>query len=202
MVENSEETSEKKLDDEETSTSLSDILTRVPKKGWKPDISRLSDAVVDGKFIIPEGERMIIEYTQEPARDTTMWIVKKVFDEVPDEMTIQQGHIRLWDPEKTQYGATNYKDAQKYGLIMKVPDKSKRWTPGVSETLMDIANKKRRRKKKQLVRDEAEPAPVKPIIPSSPAGEPEKKKRGRPKGSKNKSTLEREALAKSKKVTA
>lgn len=194
--------------DEEAPMSLSDVLTRVPRKGWKPKIAHLDDAIVDGKFIVPEGDRVIIEYTQEPARDTTMWVVTKIFEESSWDLTVSPGHIRLYDTERTQYGCTNYKDAEKYGLIMKIPDKSKRWTPGEDENLMQLA-KRHKRKKKQFVKDDSSDSPPpkpqkapKPA-PVAPPAEPGKKKRGRPKGSKNKSTLEREAReAAARKVAA
>ena len=192
--------------DEESPMSLSDVLSRIPRKGWKPNISKLAPAIVDGQFVVPEGERVIIEYTQEPSRDTTMWVVVKIFETVPGDLTVSPGHIRLYDPERTQYGCTNYKDAQKYGLIMKIPDKSKRWTPGEDENLMVLA--KRHKRKKKFVREEAEEASTKPLVAPKPAqpvppAEPGKKKRGRPKGSKNKSTLEREAReAAARKVAA
>lgn len=218
ISESEESSQEENTESNASITSLSEILTRVQKKGWKPKISHLSDAIVDGKFTLTKGARVIIEYTKDPYRDTSCWVVVAVFDEVPPGSTISPGHVRLYDPEKTNFGCTNYKDVEKYGLIMKIPDGSRRWIQGEEETLMQLA--KRRKRKRQLVHDEIEEnvkpsqilsekkkpkeskepkklkepkkeKPVKVILPQVPG---EKKKRGRPPGSKNKATLARESV--------
>lgn len=183
-----------RVDSDEVGTSLTEAIGKEHKKGWKPDVSNLQNAIIDGKFVIPSGAKVVIEYTHEPSRDTTLWTVVKVFDTVPEGTYVQEGYIRLFDPEKGQYGTTNYKEADQHGLVMKVPDGSKRWLHGSQETLMEIV--KRKKKRKKLVNEESETkqkTPMSGIVIKEEITGTEKKRRGRPKGSKNKSTLAKEA---------
>ena len=114
----------------------------ISKEVWKPDISKLPDAVVDGKLVVPVGQHMIVQYP-EPWRETVNWRIQFVYDEtLPTEVveaivddrhgpvkrtflcvkgtTCRPGHVRLFDPQKNQYGATNYLEAQSKGLVLKV----------------------------------------------------------------------------------
>lgn len=166
--------------------TLADLLTRQAKNVWRPDLSSLPDAVQGGKFLLKKGEKVIIEYPHEPWRDTTVWVVNHVFDTVESVAgtTCDVGHVRLYDPAKAQFGGTNYLSDR---VLIKIPDGSKKWTQFGSETLQEMAKKKRRK----FVRDEEDDD----VVASTPAKaiEGEQKKRGRPKGSKNKSTLAKEA---------
>lgn len=109
---------------------------------WKPDISKLPDAVVDGKFVLKAGQDLVIQYPQ-PWRETILWKVVKFYDETlpTEEMeivrsekgetiverylcikgtTVRPGHVRLLDLQKGQYGATNYMTAAHHSLVLKV----------------------------------------------------------------------------------
>jgi hypothetical protein len=126
----------------EQSTSVEDInpekIGAPPREVWKPDISKLPDAVVDGKFVLKPGQDLVVQYA-EPWRETILWRVVMVYDETaPTEVvqietkdgiekrvcvkgtTCSPGHVRLFDLQKTHYGATNYMEASKYGIVLKV----------------------------------------------------------------------------------
>lgn len=118
----------------------------LPKRSvWKPSVENLADAVVEGKFVVPVGKRIIIQYP-ENWRDSVVWTVEAVMDEtlpieevVHEERTLEgtkrivrryvkgttcaPGHVRLLDAKVNQYSATNYLSAATHGLLMKVwPD--------------------------------------------------------------------------------
>lgn len=173
--------------------TLADILTRRTRPGWKPRISHLEDAVVDGKFVPKVGEKVLVEYVKDQWRDTVCWIVAAVFD-TPEKIegtTCSLGHVRLYDPSKTHYGTTNYLTGPSSGeIVLKIPDKSPKWTQGEEETLQELA--KRGGRRKRFVNDEEPPAVPQAKLDEN--GKPVQKKRGRPKGSKNKTTLAKEAV--------
>ncbi len=149
---------------------LQDILEPKKKDCWKPDISHLDNAVVDGVLMVPIGGKLLIEYTNCPWRDTTVWIIEEIN---PIEGHLAYGHVRLWDPNKWQFGCTNYLNGQQKGLTFKIPDKSRRWVPGDNQPIL---SKHKMREQLELIEGE-----VKPTIDSD--GNPLKRKRGRPKGS-------------------
>lgn len=134
------------MDKFEQAASPEDVASErigVPtREVWKPDISKLPDAVVGGKFVLKVGQDLVIQYP-ELWRETLIWRVVHVYDEtaptevvevgvmVKNEILIQKrtcikgttcspGHVRLLDLQKNHYGATNYKDAEKWGLTLKV----------------------------------------------------------------------------------
>ena len=165
--------------------TLQEILNVSTRNSWRPDISDLPDAVVNGEFMVPVGGKLLIEYTDQPARDTVCWIVLAIFPHFQEELTVDPGHVRLYAHSKMYHGCTNYKTAALQGLLLKIPDKKRKWIPGEEETLMERKGKRRRR----FVQEEEIEKSNNLLI----EGKPVKKKRGRPKGSKSKSTLEREA---------
>ena len=112
------------------------------KEVWKPDISTLADAVVDGKLIVPVGKQIVIQYP-ELWRETALMQIVKVFDETfPTEVveslsfvkgepfkksvtcvkgtTCQVGYVSMWDMQKGQFAATDYLCAKECGLVIKV----------------------------------------------------------------------------------
>lgn len=112
------------------------------KEVWKPNIKKLPDAVIDGKFVLQPGQDLVIQYP-EPWRETIVWRVQHVYDSsCPTETvecetieknevvkkkftcvegtTVRLGHVRLFDTQKNQFGSTNYLEAQERGLILKV----------------------------------------------------------------------------------
>lgn len=148
----------------------------------KPDISRLPDAIAGGKLLLKPGERIVIERRVPfldgcPYLDTRTYVIKSI-----DEAT---GVLRLWDESFQQWAMDNYAKGPSYGQVYKM-------ALGRSVT----TKKKRGRPRKNPV--EA-PKPVE----LGPDGKPVKKKRGRPKGSKNRprEEIREEKLAKAAKRT-
>jgi len=113
-----------------------------PKEVWKPDISSLPDAIINGKLIVPPGKQIVIQYP-EVWRETTIMQIVKVFDEtVPTEVveyqafegneivkktrvcikgtTCDVGYVSMWDMQKGQFAATDYLTAPGLGLVFKV----------------------------------------------------------------------------------
>lgn len=122
--------------------SISEKAKTPMREVWKPDLSELPDAIVDGKFLLKHGQDLLIEYP-EPWRETVLWKVIFVYTEdlptevVPVEMvvngelvvrktlyvrgtTVIPGHVRLLDLHKNQHGATNYLTAKDHGLVLKI----------------------------------------------------------------------------------
>ena len=132
----------------------------------KPDISGLPNAIgPDGFPVFVKGDRIVIErYTSflqgNPYLDTRTYRVEAV--------DLDSGRVALWDEELSQYATDNWRHGVKIGQIYKlslgrlVSSKGKRGRP----------------------RKEASPTPT--VITST--NQPEKRGRGRPKGSKNQSS--------------
>lgn len=146
----------------------------------KPDISRLPDAIEGGKLLLKPGERIVIERRVPflagcPYLDTRTYLINSI-----DEA---KGVLRLWDEAFQQWAMDNYVKGPSYGQVYKM-------ALGRSVT----TKKKRGRPRKNPV--EA-PKPVE----LGPDGKPVKKKRGRPKGSKNrpKDEIREEKVAKAAK---
>lgn len=130
----------------------------------KPDISRLPDAIVGGRLIVPPGDKIVIErrasfLAGNPYLDTRTYTVKGV-----DEAT---GRLSLWDDFLQQWASDNFIAGPKNGQVYKV---------ALSRSVS--TKKKRGRPRKNPV---AAPSPA----PVGPDGAPVKKRRGRPAGSKN-----------------
>lgn len=113
-----------------------------PKEVWKPDISSLPDAIVNGKLIVPPGKQIVIQYP-EVWRETTIMQIVKVFDETSPTETVEYytheghelvkktrvcvkgstcsvGYVSMWDMQKGQFAATDYLTGPGYGLVYKV----------------------------------------------------------------------------------
>jgi hypothetical protein len=175
--------------DSDDDESINDVLTRAPRLGWKPKIDHLPDAIVDGQLVVGKGDKILIQYP--PVwMDSAVFIICEVD---PINALVDKGYVRLWDPNKMQYACTSYIKGPAQGLVFKIPDPKKRWVPGEGE---DMKSRRRRRRRRALVKDDSvETAPKAPPALDE-NGNPIKRKRGRPKGSKNKSTLEKEAQKK------
>ena len=131
----------------------------------KPNVDNLDDAVVEveghGTVFLPQaGEGLIIQYPQS-YRDTTYYTI--------DSIDYETGMVWLWNPQRKQWACSNFKDAQKAGLVMKTPPE------GASELRMALVlgQRKRGRPRKN---------PIDQIVaPVEKSG----RGRGRPKGTKN-----------------
>ena len=143
------------------------------KVASKPLIDHLADAVGADElgnlvFLGKTGDKVIIEriatvLSHRPWLDTRTYIVESV-----DGVT---GDMRLFDPEMCQEAMSNFITGTKRGYRFKLP----------SSKGMSIGKRKRGRPKKNPT---DAPELEKPVVLDA-AGQPVKKKRGRPPGSKN-----------------
>lgn len=170
---------EEEMEDEE-SEDLDDDLESIfdpdgaeaKRLSRRPDISALEDAFepgVDGtpipKFKV--GGRIIMErfsifLPQRQWLNTNTYFVESI--------DYETGTIRLWNPELAQYELTNWRTAlAKHGFVYKLPPP------------YGSAFKKRGRGRAPKVR----PTPEVTVVTTTPTPEDGKPRRGRPKGSKN-----------------
>lgn len=154
--------------------SLADILQpRRDKELDRPDISHLDDAILKdplsglpdvrvrmGDRIVIERRSYVLKESPAPWLDTRLWYVNGVDRD--------RGVLKLFDEELQQHGADSFVFGLAAGQVYKLaPKDGRRW---------DVAPKKKR-----------VPAPAVVGAPAPTNGEEPKKKRGRPKGSKNRS---------------
>lgn len=127
----------------------------------RPDISRLPDAFADGLPLFRCGDKIVIEryagfLPGSPYLDTKTYRVMSI-----DGVT---GRLDLYDDSFLQFAIDNWKTGMRNGQVYKL-------AAGNTVT----TKRKRGRPRKNPVE----------AVAAAPKGEPEKKKRGRPKGSKN-----------------
>jgi hypothetical protein len=131
-----------------------------PKPVNKPDVSRLPDATLDGKPIFAAGDRIVIEryngiLAGNPYLDTKTFLVNSV--------DMETGKVRLFDESLIQHATDNWKGGLARGQVYK-------FAHG-----FNVSTKRKRGRPRK--------APVAPPTEAPVSTEP--KKRGRPKGSKN-----------------
>lgn len=150
--------------DDEEEESLEDILNPPPPEP-RPDISKLPDALVAGKPAFGLGDKIIIERSitvlkQGGYLDTKTYKVLGI-----DHST---GNLRLWDESLGQWSMDNYINGPRAGYIYKM-----------ANGILPLLSKGRRGRprKNPIAPKEA------PLTDSD--GNPIKKKRGRPPGTKN-----------------
>lgn len=142
-------------------------------KRWetKPNISWLQPAVLDGKFLPVKGGYLIMERNN-LLLNTPTWLDTKVYRLLTDPDL--DGNARLFDCSNQNNALFNWKSAVGLGFELKLPP------PGRNPELLFESTGKRRRKRKfvetQVAKEDNELA------------QQPKRKRGRPKGSKNKKT--------------
>lgn len=176
--------------------SISSILDNEAKEkarlAQKPIIDALEDAIEsdeDGTpvFTVPPGEKVIIERYRSVLPGNA-WLDTKVYTvETIDGVT---GNLTLWDDEGKCFAMSNYLTAPPRGYRFKVPP---------AKGGLHIQGRRRGRPRKVVPLGEEKPsAPVQ----LDENGQPVKKKRGRPAGSKNRPrdvvTAEKRAKAKLK----
>jgi hypothetical protein len=159
--------------------SISSILANEAKEkarlAQKPIIDLLEDAIEldeDGVpvFTIPPGERVIIERVASvlPGKQ---WLDTKVYTvETIDGVT---GNLMLWDDAGKCHAMSNYLTAPKVGYRFKVPP---------AKGGLQIQGRKRGRPRKVVPLGQEKPAAP---VQLDENGQPVKKKRGRPPGTKN-----------------
>jgi hypothetical protein len=167
--------------------AVSDVVIERPKDdddlievlpSAKPDISHLEDAIwSDGTttvFIPQPGDRVVIERPSSlsPGNhwlDTKIYVVQDINDET--------GVLKLWDPELLQFAMSNFLTGPARGLVFKVP---------VDGSTLGMKRKRGRPRKNHTGKSGQNQT-----MGNAP------KKRGRPKGSKNrpKEVIRAERLA-------
>jgi hypothetical protein len=152
----------------------------------RPNIDGLPDAVVkneDGSylFLAAPGEKLVVERFATVLK-TRPWLDTKVY--VVESIDSATGNVALFDPELHRFAGTNYIEGLKNGYRFKLP---------TAKTRID-GKRKRGRPRKNPQAEVAAPVPV-----LDEAGNPVKKKRGRPKGVKNR---DKETIVAEKKAKA
>lgn len=162
-------------------TELMPFRTDAERERAKPDISRLPDAIdADGVPLFRVGEKIIIERRSTvlagtPYLDTRTYMVVGI--------NTENGNLDLFDESLCQSALSNWKTGLRHGYVFKLARGN------------DVATKRKRgRPRKNPIEDRTE---VK-AVPLDDQGQPVKKKRGRPPGSKNrdKATIRAEKKAK------
>lgn len=157
------------------------VLSAAEREARKPDISRLPDAIgPDGVPLFRVGEKIIIERRAtvlegNPYLDTRTYTVVGINGD--------NGNLDLFDETLAQSAMSNWMSGLRRGFVFKLARGN------------SVATKKKRgRPRKNPIVDETE----KKAVPLDERGQPIKKKRGRPPGSKNRDrdTIKAEKKAK------
>lgn len=133
----------------------------------KPDISHLSDAVVDvdgvGRVFLPQVNDYVVVEWEAPWCDTMLFLVTKIDD--------SSGVVMLWSKQRGNYSTTNYKNAHEAGTIIKlVPEDA-----NIDKIYAALKPQKSVKSQSTALRTAVD------IVPTVER----RKGRGRPKGSKN-----------------
>lgn len=103
--------------------ALENEESELVRTGAMPYIDGLDDAIVDGEFIVPVGERVIIERIITIGSKTS-WLDTKVY--IVREIDLETGILHLNEPEMRQSAMSNYITGPKRGCRFKVADKKTR----------------------------------------------------------------------------
>lgn len=171
--------------DNDTLETLESLAAAEAKGANKPMIDHLPDAVVKDELgmhvlLAKPGDKIVIErvasvLSHRPWLDTKTYTIQSI--------NAATGGLVLWDDDLHRDASSNYIEGMKVGYRFKLPT-----IKGLC-----IGQKKRGRPKKNPT---GAPVPEKPVE-LGPDGKPVQKRRGRPKGSKNR---ERAVIAAEKKA--
>lgn len=124
--------------------SVQEVLQRDQREAARlvsrPSIEHLADAVVDGKFVVPVGGRLVIDrvasvLTGSPWLDTRCYQVRAV-----DELS---GHLALFDEEIWHQANSNFKQGLQLGYTFKVAPLKGSWvTSGTVKVSSPKASKR------------------------------------------------------------
>lgn len=157
---------ERQLDIDVASDSVDDVrvFMTAPKKVVNaPDISRLPDALgPDGRPLFRVGDRIVLErhasiFADKPYLDTRTWYV--------NDVDLETGQVKLFDEGLMQHGTANWKIGPLNGCVFKLAMGAK------------VSTKRKRGRPRKN--------PIEAVVTTTVTRPGEKKKRGRPKGSKN-----------------
>lgn len=143
----------------------------------KPNISWLKPAVVDDHFLLEKGGYLVMERVNCLLGDKP-WLDTKVYRLLSD--VDPNGNMRLLDCSEQHNALLNWKSAIQYGFDLRLPPPGKN-----PEQLLESGGKRRRKKKLVELQVKSDEEQEKEINKSFNPDQP-KRKRGRPKGSKNK----------------
>lgn len=129
-------------------------------RGNKPDISGLPDALREGRPLFRVGDRIVIEQYC-TVLDTNPYLHTRTYK--VEAINPTTGDLKLWDESVNHWAMDNYVTGPKYGQVYK-------FAAGAT-----VGKRKRGRPRKN---------PIAPVVPKETA-DAAPKKRGRPKGSKN-----------------
>lgn len=160
-------------DDIDLPETLEELAAIEAKAANKPLIDHLPDAISKDEMGFPvllagPGERIIIERTAS-ILEGRPWLDTKTY--TIESIDTASGRLHLWDDDLQRYAGTNFVEGLKVGYRFKLPTRKG----------MNIGQRKRGRPRKN---PEGAPVEAKPVE-LGPDGQPVKKKRGRPAGSKN-----------------
>lgn len=163
-------------DDEDTDDAFTpDEVLEARRYATKPNISWLKPAVETtpegAKFLPVKGGYLVMERVNCLLEDKP-WLDTKVYRLLTDPLP--DGNVRLLDCSEQHNALLNWKTAVQYGFDLRIPP------PGRNPELLFESGGKRRRKKKFVE------AAVKADEDKAAQLDQPKRKRGRPKGSKNK----------------
>lgn len=147
-----------------------DVVTKLSAEEEKaqrkrPDITHLSMAVDDtGVFIPGVGEKVVVEKVSSPIKGISHWLDTSVY--VIKEFDDETGNLKMWNEEFGGFLKINYIDALAAGYSFRLP-------PGRGPF---IKRKSRGRVPTKKV-----------VVQERSSDQTGQKRRGRPKGSKNRS---------------
>lgn len=152
--------------DDDVQKQINEMVNAPARAAQKPNIDYLEDAVVEtdehGVVFLPQvNDGLVIQYPQN-WRDTTYYVIRKI--------DYETGSVSLWNPKMGQWGLTNFINAKKHGLILKMPPE------GASGLRMALALGQRKRGRPR--KNPLQQALAQPVEKSG-------RGRGRPKGTKN-----------------
>jgi hypothetical protein len=156
---------------EEEEALLPDDILRARAEARKPDISALRSAVVEGNFILKKGDYVVIERRRAHFVNQA-WLDTRVY-RILEEPAVN-GDLKLWDPIRMQHARSNWKVGSTLGFDFRLPPSGRN-----PETCLESGGARRKRKK--LLTDKPKLVPTQVMSLDAP----EQRRRGRPKGTKN-----------------
>lgn len=125
VIDHTPEPTNFELEAEEIQAAASSEIEQIDES-TKPFIDHLSDAVIDGQFIVDVGGLVIVERWYKADPSTTKWLDTRSY--TVKKVNQESGFIRLFDHEMKQDAATNFKSGLERGYRFKIPTDETRLT--------------------------------------------------------------------------